>query len=148
MHAKSLQSGLTLCNPMDCKLPGSSDQGILQAGKYWNGLPCPPAENLPDPGIKGEGLLPLLHWQVSSLPLAPPRKTLGPLMLLQMAHYLIFCGWYSIVYVYHIFIHSSGDGHLGCFGVLAIANSVAMNVEVHASFCITVCLGLCPGVGL
>ena len=90
--AKSLQSGLTLCNPMDCKLPGSSDQGILQAGKYWNGLPCPPAENLPDPGIKGEGLLPLLHWQVSSLPLAPPRKTLGPLMLLQMAHYLIFCG--------------------------------------------------------
>ena len=148
MHAKSLQSGLTLCNPMDCKLPGSSDQGILQAGKYWNGLPCPPAENLPDPGIKGEGLLPLLHWQVSSLPLAPPRKTLGPLMLLQMAHYLIFCGWYSIVYVYHIFIHSSGDGHLGCFGVLAIANSVAMNVEVHASFWITVCLGLCPGVGL
>ena len=29
--AKSLQSHLTLCNPMDCSLPGSSVQGILQA---------------------------------------------------------------------------------------------------------------------
>ena len=27
---------------------------------------------------------------------------------------------YSIVYMYHIFIHSSVDGHLGCFHVLAI----------------------------
>ena len=30
MHAKSLQSCLTLCNPMDCSLPGSSVHGILQ----------------------------------------------------------------------------------------------------------------------
>ena len=77
---------------MDCKLSGSSDYGILQARKYWNGLPCPPPGDLPDPGIKGEGLLPLLHWQVNSLPLAPPRKTLGPFMLLQVAHCLIFYG--------------------------------------------------------
>ena len=28
--------------------------------------------------------------------------------------------WYSIVYMYHIFIQSSVDGHLGCFHVLAI----------------------------
>ena len=31
MHAKSLQSCLTLCDPMDCSLPGSSVHGILQA---------------------------------------------------------------------------------------------------------------------
>ena len=31
MHATSLQSCLTLCNPMDCSLPGSSVHGILQA---------------------------------------------------------------------------------------------------------------------
>ena len=31
MHAKLLQSCLTLCNPMDCSLPGSSVHGILQA---------------------------------------------------------------------------------------------------------------------
>ena len=29
--AKSLQSCLTLCNPMDCSLPGSSIHGIFQA---------------------------------------------------------------------------------------------------------------------
>ena len=32
MRAKSLQSCLTLCNPMDCSLPDSSVHGILQAG--------------------------------------------------------------------------------------------------------------------
>ena len=31
VHAKSLQSCLTLCGPMDCSLPGSSVCGILQA---------------------------------------------------------------------------------------------------------------------
>ena len=31
MHAKSLQSCLTLCDPMDYSLPGSSVHGILQA---------------------------------------------------------------------------------------------------------------------
>ena len=31
MHAKALQLCLTLCSPMECSLPGSSVQGILQA---------------------------------------------------------------------------------------------------------------------
>ena len=31
VHARSLESWLTLCNPMDCSLPGSSVHGILQA---------------------------------------------------------------------------------------------------------------------
>ena len=32
--------------------------------------------------------------------------------------------WYSTVYMYHIFfIHSSVDGHLGCFHVLVLVNS-------------------------
>ena len=35
MRAKLLQSCPTLCNPMDCSLPGSSVHGILQARLEW-----------------------------------------------------------------------------------------------------------------
>ena len=50
-------------------------QGPLSMGfsgqEYWSRLPCPPPENLPNPGIK-----PVSHWtlpwQSVSLPLGPP----------------------------------------------------------------------------
>ena len=39
-----------------------------------------------------------------------------------------------MVYMYHSFlIHSSADGHLGCFHVMAIINSAVMNIGVHVS---------------
>ena len=45
----------------------------------------------------------------------------------------------------HIFfIYSSVDGHLGCFHVLAIVNSPAMNIGVHVSFPIMVFLMYMP----
>ena len=39
-----------------------------------------------------------------------------------------------MVYMYHSFrIHLSADGHLGCFHVLAMIDSAAMNIGVHVS---------------
>ena len=47
--------------------------------------------------------------------------------------------------MYHIFfIHSSVDGHLGCFHVWAIVNSAAMNIWVHVSSRIMVFSGYIP----
>ena len=39
--------------------------------EYWSVFPFPSPGDLPNPGIKLH-LLSLLHWQVDSLPLAPP----------------------------------------------------------------------------
>ena len=54
-----------------------------------------------------------------------------------------------MVYVYHGFlIHLSADGHLGCFHVLAIINSVAINIVVHVSLSDLVSLVCMPRSGI
>ena len=50
--------------------------------------------------------------------------------------------------MYHnFFTYSSVDGHLGCFHVLAIVNSAAMNNWIHVSFSILVSSGYMPRSG-
>ena len=72
IRAKSLQLCLTLCGPIDCSLPGSSVQGILQARILdWIAMPSsrgifPTQESNPFPVSP--------HWQGDSLPVAPPGK--------------------------------------------------------------------------
>ena len=51
VHAKLLQSCLTLWDPMDCSLPGSSVCGILQT-RILEWVACPPLGDLPNPRIE------------------------------------------------------------------------------------------------
>ena len=51
--------------------------------------------------------------------------------------------------MYHnFFIHSSVNGHPGCFHVLAIVNSTAMNSRIHVSFSTLVSSGYMPTRGI
>ena len=51
--------------------------------------------------------------------------------------------------MYHIlFIHSSVDGYLGCFHVLAIVNSTVMNTGLHVSFSVLLSSGYMPSSGI
>ena len=76
VRAKPLQSCLTLCDPMDCSPPGSSVHGDspgkdteVSGHVLLQGIFPTQGSNL--------CLLSLLHWQVGSLPLAPPGKPPG-----------------------------------------------------------------------
>ena len=56
---------------------------------------------------------------------------------------------YHIVHMYHnFFIHSSVDGHLGCFHVLSIVNRAAMINGIHVSLSILVSSGYMPRSGI
>ena len=68
-------------------------------------LPCPPPRDLPDPGIELVASPVSCTSQVDSLLLSHPGSP-----------------------------YISVDGHVGCFHVLAIINSAAMNIEVYVSF--------------
>ena len=69
----SLRSRLTPCDPVDCSPPGSSVQAD-SPGKN-TGVDCHALLQriFPTHGLN-PCLLHLLHWQVGSLPLAPPGK--------------------------------------------------------------------------
>ena len=69
------QSCLTLCDPMQCSPPGPSVPGDSPGKNIGMGCHALLQGVFPTEGLNLH-LLCLLHWQVGSLPLAPPGKTL------------------------------------------------------------------------
>ena len=55
MHAKSLQSYLTLFNPMDCSPPAPWSIEFSRQ-EYWSGWPFPSTGDLPNVGIEPASL--------------------------------------------------------------------------------------------
>ena len=93
----------------------------------WSGI---------EPGPPVLGAQSLSHWTTREVP---------------RFHY--FYDWviFHCSYVYHVFfIHSSVDGYLGCFPILATVNNIAMNTGVHTYFWISVFvfLGKVPRNGI
>ena len=80
--ACSVPSVIWLCDPRDCSPPGSSVHEILQARIL---------ERVAMLSSRGSsqfrGWIHILHWQVGSLPLAPPGKPSNPLAV---SKFLIF----------------------------------------------------------
>ena len=139
VHAKSLQSCLTLCDSINCSPPGSSLSTGFSRQEYWSGLPCPPPGDLPDPGIEPESpMSPALAggffttgatWeaQISDSTWHLSFSfwlTLFSMIISNSIHvaangiiWWFLSEWYSIVCMYIrtyniFFIHSSIDGHI------------------------------------
>ena len=53
MHAQLCS---TLCDAVDCSCQAPPSVGLSRQ-EYWSELPCPPAGDLPDPGIEPGSLL-------------------------------------------------------------------------------------------
>ena len=71
VKGKFSQSCQTLCNPMDCSLPGSLSMEFSKK-EYWRKQPFHSRGDLPNPGIKLRS--PAL--QADSLPSEPPGEAL------------------------------------------------------------------------
>ena len=84
VHAKSLQSCLTLCDPMDVAHQAPLSMRFSRQ-EQRSGLPCPPPGDLPNPGIKpmsltspalaGEFFTTSATWEALSSLNAPNSKT-------------------------------------------------------------------------
>ena len=89
MKSEVTQSCPTLCDPMDCSLPGSSVHRVFQARvlvsrpEYWSGYLFPSPGDLPNPGIEPRSLT-LQADSLQAKPQGKPKNTgVGSLFLLQ-----------------------------------------------------------------
>ena len=80
----------------------------------------------------------LTDVSLSIIPFGPSK-----LSLMIRSHLFLWMSNVLMYIYYHIFfIHSSVDGYLDCFCILAVINNAAVNTEVHISFQISVLFSL------
>ena len=126
--------------------------------EYWSRLSFPSLGDLPDLEIKPTSLVsPALTSRFfTAEPPGKPSLTSLTMIIFRSIHvatnaiisFFFMAEWYSIVYMYHIFIHSSVGAHLGGFHALALINNAVMNTGVHVSFWIIVYSGYMPKSGI
>ena len=108
---------------------------------HWSGLPCPPPGDLPDSGIEPPSLMsPALTGRVFTTSAAWEA-------LIALFH--SFYGWIifhsiNVLCLFYPFV----SGYLGCFCVLAVVNSAAVNIDIRVSFQIRVFSRYMPRCGI
>ena len=126
---------------MDHSLPGSSVHGILQARILeWVAMPSSRESSQPRDWTCVSCHSCIAGGFFITEPLGKPNI---PLYRYKDTDIDIYTHRYHI-----FFIHSSISGYLGCFRVLAIVNSVALNIGVHVSFWIIVLSRYMPRSGV
>ena len=109
------ESHLTLATPMDYSLPGFSVHGISQVRVLeWVAV-----------SFSRVSFWPRDQTHVSCI----GRRILYHSAIREACRYECVCVCVCVCVYSHIFLHSSVDGHLGCFCVLAIVKSAAMNIR-------------------
>ena len=111
----------------------------LSREEYWSGMPLPTPGDLPNLAIKPTSLTPpaggffttSTTWEAYTYKF---RYIYIYIYTHTQIHTYIYIHThiYIQIHIYHIFTHSSADGHVCCFHVLAIINTAAaVNTEVH-----------------
>ena len=119
LSAQSLQLCPTLCDPMDCSLPGSSVYGD-SPGKntgvgchaLFQGIFLTQGSNL--------GLLSLLHWQAGSLPLVPHGKPIAEFYL------LVICKEFLYLYLYWRILVSCTLFFFNCLFLVLVSGNIGL----------------------
>ena len=110
---KSLQSCLTLCNPMDCSPPGSSVHGDSPDKNTGVGCHALLQGIFPTQG-SNPYLFCLLHWQADSLQLVPPGKWEWSPTVQLAFHFLNGVSWWpeALNFIVHCIIFIFYGYHL------------------------------------